>query len=373
VEDYRFLRGYERLKAVKGWKGDHADQVYAGFLAERRWRLIGNLSPELRGWADPLHLLWKQDEAARPQLLPPEAAAETGAPGPDPGLGSGRPEAGPAEGLDAHFPPAPSVASRESPPAAARPSDLGGASAWASDISGASASASDISGASPADSGLPPVSETDPPSDSASGAAPSPPGKGVRGLFRRIAGLLTGKAYARVAARTVPDQRNVRGLEDAPGHPAAADGPSAQTALATPFPAVPPALATPVPALPILAAFPFLPIADVPPTMPVVEEQEEGDGPLHRLIMEAILARDPTRPSGAMPPGEAAVGPGFKKAGQTADGNGAGRFRGPAKGSSVPRESVGSMDSADPRVSLAPAVPKHSEGFRGGGDGGMQP
>ncbi|MDR2613479.1 MAG: hypothetical protein LBG06_11920, partial [Deltaproteobacteria bacterium] len=65
VEDYRFLRSYERLKELRGWKGDPADQVYAGFLAERRWRLIRDLGPGLRDWADPIHLLWREEAGRR--------------------------------------------------------------------------------------------------------------------------------------------------------------------------------------------------------------------------------------------------------------------------------------------------------------------
>jgi hypothetical protein len=65
LEDYRVLRSYERLQEEKGWKADRADMVFASFLAERRWRLIGNLSPELKAWADPIHLLWREDEALR--------------------------------------------------------------------------------------------------------------------------------------------------------------------------------------------------------------------------------------------------------------------------------------------------------------------
>ncbi|MDR1035086.1 MAG: hypothetical protein LBT40_00490 [Deltaproteobacteria bacterium] len=69
LEDYRFLRSYERLQGANGWRGDSADLVFAGFLAERRWRLIKGLSPELRCWADPVHLLWKEDEERRRLLL----------------------------------------------------------------------------------------------------------------------------------------------------------------------------------------------------------------------------------------------------------------------------------------------------------------
>jgi hypothetical protein len=100
AKDYRFLRDYERRMGMEGWKGDPADLAFASFLAERRWRLISNLSPELRCWADPIHILWKEDAIVNQRIRQAGRGAESDASGAETRPDGRRPTdaAGPAQG-----------------------------------------------------------------------------------------------------------------------------------------------------------------------------------------------------------------------------------------------------------------------------------